>query len=483
MSNSNLMDTVYMHRRITQDELEPTRQRFNWTEMTELAETVLFELNTRQPTIGVLYDPDVDGLMSGFILKDYLERVGYTVKRHMNKGKVHGLKQEAMDWVRREDIDFLFIVDAGSGDADTMNELAREGRRVVVLDHHDYESQPLLEGVDIVNAMHHDEVKDLSGCAVVYYFIEEVAKYYEQTVTLYERYVGVTILSDICSMRTHENRYFVQQAFNAVGSGYLFNYFDFYGSYSSYISYKLVPHFNAMIRCDLVDEAMHLSDHFERRTFKKEMARFTDVKQHQKERVEQVKTLGEEIQLPGLFIKLRGPQDEDFRPFNGLVANQYMSELGSSVIVAEYNPDSDAFEGSFRGYDLVKSDLESWGLTCQGHDAACGVLIPSDTLETLLLNFNHTINKKHTVDFKVHSGAFTEEQWMEMAWFNEYYGKDLPKISVELTDEPTNIVYGQRKQELVFEGASVVDFCMGVIEGRYVVEPTLGRYRTQLIRR
>lgn len=478
------METIYLQRKLTQDDLEPVRDRYKWDEMATLAETVVFELSqSQQPNIGVLYDPDVDGLMSGFILKHYLERIGYTVKRHMNKGKVHGLKQEAMDWVEREGIDYLFIVDAGSGDSETINQLVSEGKRVIVLDHHDYDPQPLLEGATIVNAMNHAQVKDISGCAVVYYFIEELAQYFEQTVTLYEKYVGISILSDICSMLTRENRYFVKQAYDAIGTGYLFNYFDFYGSYSSYIAYKLVPHFNAMIRCDLVEEAMHVSDHFERRTFAKEMKAYLDVKEIQKEKVEQVKELGEGVPLEGLYLKLRGPQDEDLRPFNGLVANQYMSELNCSAIVAEYNPDNDCFEGSFRGYDLIKDDLEVWGITCQGHDAACGVRIPSDVLEDLILNFKHTINKKQTVDFIATSVTYSEEEWTQMAWFNEFYGKDLPKISVELTDKPTNIVYGQRKQELVFEGATVVEFGAGAKGERYIVEPTLGRYRTQLIRR
>ena len=480
---SDLFERIYESRGVTVESLTPQKVDYQWDEMAELVNVIKYQLLDEAQKIGVLYDPDVDGLMSGYILQDFLTRLNINSYRHMNQNKIHGLKDESMEWVRREQLTTLFIVDAGSGDADNINELIREGVKVIVLDHHDYEQQPILDGGYIINAVNHLPVKETSGCGVVYRFLEYLGQEYDIETNKYEKYVGITILSDICSMRSADNRYFVEKAYEAVGTGHLFKAFDFYGSFSSYFSYKLIPFFNAMIRCNYIDGVLSLTDYFEKRGLQTRLADYQFVRDEQKERVEKLKEVGEFIELDGLVFLIRPPQEQNYKVFNGLVANQLIQQYEMGAIVAEYNPLTNALEGSFRGYGYGKDVLEQWGITCQGHDEACGVSIPMDRMEDILLNFSQEITRKVKVDFITTSNGLSEEEWMDLAWFNELYGKDLPLVLVQFEDEPVRVVKYMKKKDMFFRGVKVVDFGRDITDGKNIVQPLLNQSSYQLIRR
>lgn len=480
---SDLFERIYESRGVTVESLTPMKVDYQWDEMVALVNVMKYRLLDESQRIGVMYDPDVDGLMSGYILQDFLTRLNINSYRHMNQNKVHGLKDEAMEWVRREQLTTIFIVDAGSGDADNINELIREGVKVIVLDHHDYEQQPILDGGYIINAVNHLPVKETSGCGVVYRFLEYLGREYDIETNKYEKYVGITILSDICSMRSADNRYFVEKAYEAVGTGHLFKAFDFYGSFSSYFSYKLIPFFNAMIRCNYIDGVLSLTDYFEKRGLQTRLAEYQFVRDEQKERVEKLKEVGELIELDGLVFLIRPPQEQNYKVFNGLVANQLIQQYEMGAIVAEYNPLTNTLEGSFRGYGYGKDVLEQWGITCQGHDEACGVSIPMDRMEDILLNFSQEITRKVKVDLITTSNGLTEDEWMDLAWFNELYGKDLPLVLVQFEDEPVRVVKYMKKKDMFFRGVKVIDFGRDITDGKNIVQPLLNQSSYQLIRR
>lgn len=480
---SELFERIYAKRGVTNDSLTPRKLDYDWVEMQETVNKIKYKLLDETNRIGILYDPDVDGLFSGYIIEDFIKRLGLHPLHHMNKDKVHGLKEEAMDWVTSNNINILFIVDAGSGDGDNINTLVSRGVEVIVLDHHEYETQDILPNGVIINAVNHEPLSQTSGCGVVFRFLEYLGREYELDTQRYEKYVGITILSDICSMRVADNRYFVEQAYNAIGSGYLFNAFDFYGSYSSFFSYKLIPFFNAMIRCNYTEEILELTEYFDKRGLKTRLDSYKHVRESQNEQVEKLKQIGELVEMPGLVMLIRPPQEHNYRVFNGLVANQLIQQFEMGALVVEYNPDEHTLEGSFRGYGYGKDVLEAWGITCQGHNEACGVSIPFDIMEDFLLNFNQDINRTVTVDFTITSGGLTNDEWTEIAWFNEFYGKDLPLVLIEFQDEPVKQVKYLKKRDIYFKGAKVIDFGRDITEDKYIVQPLLGQRAYQLIRR
>ncbi|MFV1457738.1 hypothetical protein, partial [Bacillus mycoides] len=122
----------------------------------------------------------------------------------------------------------MFVVDAGSGDTKALNFLAEKwGVKVVVLDHHPYKRKtPLVkDGVWVINPIDHEHLPHLSGCGVVYRFIEQLGKQFKVMTEMYEKYVGITVLSDICDMRDAENRYYVRRAYAEYRANYMFNQF------------------------------------------------------------------------------------------------------------------------------------------------------------------------------------------------------------------------------------------------------------------
>lgn len=491
---SNLIEQVLIARGVTSEQIEPKRVSYQWDELIKVAKQVAFKVVDRDQKIGILYDPDVDGLFSGFILRDFLESVGIkNIKVSMNHNKTHGFKDEAQQWVRDEDLSLVFVVDAGSGDSEVMGNFP--DTEFIIIDHHDYERSDLPSNVRLLNASEHEPISAISGCGVVYLFIEELAKVYSIDVTRYEKYVGITILSDVCSMLDANNRYYVKQAFESVNQPYASPLFSgavsdkikYWGSSHSYLAYSLIPFFNAMIRCNLVDEVLELSEHFERTTLNKMVSKYSNIKQIQKQKEDELLTVSDFVELPGLTIAVRAKQDENYKTFNGVVANRIMRDKNTNVMVVEYNPYSDSFEGSYRGLDFGKTDLLEWGIFGQGHEHACGVVFSSDVLVKLAEEFKHTVSVVQRVDFKVHSTAFSKKEYLELAHFNEYTGKDWDKITVEFTDPPLNFEHLQTRDKIYFEGIELIDFGTDNIregnETRYIAEPTQGLYGVQFIRR
>lgn len=492
---SSIMDNVYIARGVTKEQLVPKRTEYNWQGMNDLAERVAQDLLVGDLRMGILYDPDVDGLMSGFILKEYFNAIGIKdVSIHMNRNKVHGFKEEAKDWVRDNNLNYVFIVDAGSGDSDVMSAMSEEmDITFIVLDHHDYEPTDTYGDVTILNACEHESIKSISGCGVVYLFIEQLSKYHEQDVKRFEKYVGITILSDVCSMIDAQNRYFVKQAYSAIGqsssgplfSGTLSRKITFWGSWSSYMSFSLIPFLNAMIRCNYIDEVLELSKHFERNSLYTEIKRYENIKAIQKEKEDEIIACSELVQLPGLSLLIRPQQNESYQPFNGVVANRYMRDLHTNMLVLEYNPDKNQFEGSYRGLDIGKTELSKWGLIMQGHEMACGAILSYEVMENLLTKFEHKVTIKQVVDFKVNSSAFSQEEYETFAFFNEYTGKDLEKITIELLDEPTGVEHKNSMDKLFFQNITVIDFAKTerIDKNKYVVEPVKDTRGVQFILR
>src|SRR5699024_9007938 len=128
--------------------------------------------------------------------------------------------------------DWLFVVDAGSGDSEYINKLTESGIKVVVLDHHPYEKNKEINNKMswILNVVDKPNLPKLSGCGVVYRFVEKLGKLFEDLTGQYEKYVGITVLSDMCDMSEPENRYYVKRSYEEYRGNSFLQQFKFYGS-------------------------------------------------------------------------------------------------------------------------------------------------------------------------------------------------------------------------------------------------------------
>lgn len=129
---------------------------------------VVAEVVQRGETIGILADYDVDGATSAAILIRFLEAVGTPIELHvpdrMKEG--YGPNAPALRGLRDRGASVVLTLDCGIMAFEPLAEAARDGVRVVVLDHHVAEPQ-LPEAVAVVNPNRMDEDGHLGHLAAV----------------------------------------------------------------------------------------------------------------------------------------------------------------------------------------------------------------------------------------------------------------------------------------------------------------------------
>lgn len=381
--------------------------------------------------VGILYDPDVDGLFSGYILEDFLTRMDKTVVNYINSGKKHGIVKETMDWVEREELDWLFVVDAGSNDIKRIKECVAKGVKVVILDHHPYVEKKLPKGAWVVNVSKYKELPPLSGCGVVYRFIEAVAEEFGMSVKQYETFVGITVLSDMCDMSNSENRYYVSRAYEGYRDNLFLKQFRFYGSHRSFYGWGVSPYLNALIRTGEEKRAVEVVNNMDRRIKMNVIQRdIKRVKARQEEMKEELFSRGKLKKGKGFFVHARRGVDK-LKTLNGLVANDLLKEYSTGGLVLAYSNKTKKWVGSFRGLDFGKDTLEEWGFWTGGHDKACGVKIDNAGLKRFFKEFKNEVSSDiNRADIYVNAGELSKEDWEEIALFNEYTGVGNKEIVV-----------------------------------------------------
>lgn len=493
----SIIDKILTKRGVTKEQLQPKNPDIHFKELDDLVKYVIphyFLQHEAHKTL-ISYDVDVDGLMSGKILEDLLKRYGVQkIDRIMNKMKQHGITKEVVQKCIEEGYTWLFVVDAGSNDYEAMQQLSKAGVTVVVLDHHKYEEKPLPPNVFIVNISKYPDIPQLSGCGVVYQFIKQIGKAFKMNVQMYEKYVGISTISDMMDMSVPENRYYVEQLYSErkTEDNYFFRQFKFYGSNRSFFAWVVIPYLNALIRIGNEKQAMYIVNHMHDRAEMNRIGKnYMRVKIRQQELISEIREASKENITEHTVIYLRTTKAEG-RTINGLLANQLMKQHKRSALVLYYNVDKKKWEGSFRGLQYTNELLRANGFTCMGHDKACGIEVSHADLKkfakTKLENVKYT---GVDVDLRVKSGELTREEWEAIASFNEMTGEGLPPIAIELQYKEYGAEYIEKtlegkayKKYIQIDSQEVIEFIgESSIQGeRMKVIPTLNAQTYQLVR-
>lgn len=485
-----MVDRILERRNITRDSLKKEREDYlKWEDMDRVVDKVASDLiiSDRDYVVGILYDVDVDGLFSGYILEDYLTRREITVKRYMNKQKQHGLVDEAMKWVKENKFDWLFIVDAGSGDRKQIREITDTlPTKVVVLDHHPYEAIATIDSTKswILNVKDDDTLPSLSGCGVVYRFVEKLGNLFGDLTGQYQKFVGITVLSDMCDMSEKENRYYVKRAYEEYRGNYFLQQFPFYGSGKSFYSFGVIPYLNACIRVGEENHAMDFVNNMNRKSkmniVKRDRYRVLE-KQAQME--QELFSCSKEIVLDGITLLLRRGNQE-LRPVGGLVANKLIGKYQQPALVL--HREGNVWKGSFRGNFFDRFVLEEYGFKTMGHDKACGIEVNNSDLKEFRKTFAYTGKKDKTRSTIVTSiNKIKDSTWKEIAEFNEFAGEGNLPITVRIKEGvsgSSNIDDGhEKKREIYFENHVITDFTKKT-DDALIVEPILRGTNYQLLR-
>lgn len=484
-----ILNKIMEKRNITEEQLKKEKPKhLDWDEMDRVADKVAEGLIMKPEgqIAVVLYDVDVDGLFSGYTLEDYLTRHNVKVERYMNKQKQHGLTNEALEHIQQLQPDWVFIVDAGSGDVSNINRLTEQGIKVVVLDHHPYENTEKLDDTTswILNVKDKKALPELSGCGVVYRFVEKLGYMFGDLTGQYEKFVGITVLSDMCDMSIPENRYYVKRAYEEYRGNRFLQQFPFYGSGRSFYSFGVVPYLNACIRIGEEDHAMDIVNSMNNRLKMNIIDRDRKrVKTKQDNMCKEILAVSKKIVKKDVVLLLRKEKPE-LRPVGGLVANQLVGEYQRPALVL--HREGSKWKGSLRSNGFTRQTLEENNFKTMGHDLACGVEVSNADLKEFVKNFVYEGKiEKQTATFSTTLGKLSKSTWVNLAGFNEYAGVNLPRILVRIKGGVSSALHVEevsaKKKEIVFQNNAITDFT-GKTDNTLIVEPILNGSTYQLIR-
>lgn len=241
----------------------------------------------------VYYDPDIDGLMAGLLVEEYLNKMGFGVqcpnyKYYLNNNRAHGfvLTDSQLEQLKGYTI---IAVDFSISKKD-FDRILRAGINLINIDHHEINIEEYTNKTDnavcskcgnnygvIINNQYDFEPENfrfLSGAGMVYYFLKYVSEFYNVPVyTDFPAMVGITLLSDIRELERPEARNFLRYTFS-LNSEYMkylqwlttkesfasqrFTPFGVPCMSRDYIDFTFSPIINALLRADKGDDALNL---------------------------------------------------------------------------------------------------------------------------------------------------------------------------------------------------------------------------------
>lgn len=495
-----ILDRILAKRNITREDIVFEREEnLDFPELNEAVNESIqeFYLNAEMEgkNVGVFYDVDVDGLYSGHILEDFLNRFEkWNVLRHMNTGKEHGITEQTIKWVEENDIKFLFVVDAGSTNEAEIHYLAEKGIKVMVLDHHPYTPFELPNGAWLVNISKYKQLPPISGCGVTYRYIEQIAKFFNLEVRDYEVFVGITTISDMVSVSSSENRYYMKRAYEGRQSNVFLRKFPFWGSSLTFYGWQVVPYLNALIRVGFEKRALDVVNSMNRVAKMQRIDK--DVKRIKELQVKMQEELYENSQIKEndhVVLCLRKGKD-NYKTLNGLVGNKLVSEKNKSALVLYYDYDDRIWRGSFRGKQFIDKDLNEWGFVTKGHPQACGVEVSQENLLKFFKQAEFPKYEKPKADIYVSESEISDSDFLEIAKINEYTGVGFPPIKIGFKEGMRAVQSiddsNQKRKIYILDKFEVIDFSdetpnIDLYETEYeelVVTPTLSLKGYQLIK-
>ena len=188
-------------------------------------ETAYAELIKPSAHIFVQIDSDSDGYTSSAVLINYIKRRfnGIKVSYALHPGKEHGIVPEVIP----EDVTLIFIPDAGSNDYDQQQLLCSQGKKLIILDHHEVNDHRTTGAILVNNQSSINFInKNLSGVGIVYMFIKAMDEKYFSNDLIYRDYMDLTaigIIADAMNMTSLGNNYIAYYGLSNIKNKFIQN--------------------------------------------------------------------------------------------------------------------------------------------------------------------------------------------------------------------------------------------------------------------
>ena len=168
-------------------------------------------------------DSDADGITSAAIFYNYFTTLYpfADIKYRMHEGKEHGVRLEFVPVTT----DIVVIIDAGTNQIEEQEELSRQNRTVLIIDHHVVNHVRPIENVIIVNNQSSEKFynKSLSGAGVMFKVIQAYDEKYGSKI-LYKRFedlAAVGIISDCMDTRNLDNNAIISNGLKNIRNNML----------------------------------------------------------------------------------------------------------------------------------------------------------------------------------------------------------------------------------------------------------------------
>ena len=170
----------------------------------------------------VQVDSDTDGYTSSAALIAYLKRrfPAAKVSYALHPGKEHGIVPSVIP----DDVNIVFIPDAGSNDYEQQKLLISQGKKVIILDHHEVQNYQDTGAILVNNQFSPSfDNKSLSGVGIVYMFIKAMDQLFSdnQIHRDYLDLVAVGIIADAMNMTTLGNNYIAYYGLSNIKNKFL----------------------------------------------------------------------------------------------------------------------------------------------------------------------------------------------------------------------------------------------------------------------
>lgn len=414
--------------------------------------------------ICIVADSDGDGNLSAAIA--YLLCKEFGKKEPVvlfHSGKQHGI-QDLMQDIIDAHIDFLILPDSSSNENDACLELEQHKCTCLVLDHHIIEKEN--NHAVVVNPYRTNNAPnintDISGTGVVEKFACALG-----STQSFKDLVAISLISDICSLRSPENRKYVYDGLTNPTNPfikYCLEHCCNRGVNPEGVAFGIAPLANALARSD--DQSTKrlffdaLIGKIEPEAAVKAMKAVKSKQDYQVKKV--VDKLSDGLDTSHKVII--GFGEPENKSYLGLVANKFCGKYNKpTFLLRELN--STTWSGSMRSpIDLLEIINESGLAKCQGHDAAAGITVKKSNLKRFarfLDGLDLDVEPDIEVAAQIEPNNITRNLANVCVENNILWGKDVNKPLFHCTlTSPQIYVYRNRSTtaKLVQDGIEFIKF-------------------------
>lgn len=465
--------------------LNPDSIEYQSPDMYKNMDVAVNLFNHAKGSVGIVIDSDLDGACSAAIAYMLCIENGLEdIRIYSHAGKEHGLSDLASQ-IAIDELDLLIVPDAGSNDIYQCEELMCMGIDIIILDHHIIEKPNRYATVVnpynsvIIPPMPDDQLElveriyngvkvtytcntDISGTGVVEKFACALG-----STQSFKDIVAVSLISDICSLRSPENRKYVYDGLTNPTNPfikYCLEHCCNRGVNPEGVAFGIAPLANALARSD--DQSTKrlffdaLIGKIEPEAAVKSMKAVKSKQDYQVKKV--VDKLSDGLDTSHKVVI--GFGEPENKSYLGLVANKFCGKYNKpTFLLRELN--STTWSGSMRSpIDLLEIINESGLAKCQGHSSASGIIVKKSNLKRFarfLDGLDLDVEPDIEVAAKIEPNNITRNLANVCVENNIIWGKDVNKPLFHCTlTTPQIYIYRNRSTtvKLVQDGIEFIKF-------------------------